>query len=260
MRGEELRRGAGEIVEARRAGSKLAGLADACRPRSLEQAYAMQRVATALWGDEVAGWKVGATSKEVQALFGMAEPGYGPVFAKTVFQSPARLKAAAFQHLLLEAEFTFTFREGLPVRAKPYAPEEVLAAIDALVPSLEIISPRFKRLAVDQAPQQVADFFGNGGAVLGAPCRDWRGIDLASHTVSLSIDGAKRQDGTGALVLGNPLNVVAWLVDAMRLHGQAIEAGQFMMTGTMTGLHAPEPGQRAVADFGDLGRVEVVFE
>ena len=31
------------------------------------------------------------------------------------------------------------------------------------------------------------------------------------------------------------------------------------MTGTMTGLHAPKPGETAVADFGALGRVEVVF-
>ena len=31
------------------------------------------------------------------------------------------------------------------------------------------------------------------------------------------------------------------------------------MTGTMTGLHAPKPGETAVADFGALGKVEVVF-
>ena len=80
--------------------------------------------------------------------------------------SPARLKAAAFQHLLLEAEFTFSFRDGLPRRAKRYAREEVIEAIEAVIPSIEIISPRFKRLSVDHTPQFVADFSGNarGGA------------------------------------------------------------------------------------------------
>jgi 2-keto-4-pentenoate hydratase len=219
----------------------------------------MQRIATELWNDELVGWKVGATSKEVQALFGMVGPAYGPVFEQTVFASPARLSASAFQHQMLEAEFAFAFRESLPARSKRYAREEVLAAIDALIPSIEIISPRFKRLIVDQAPQQIADFFGNGGAVFGTPCKDWRDIDLALHAVSLSIDGVKRQDGTGALVLGNPLNVVEWLVNALGAHGQTIEKGQFVMTGTMTGLHAPKPGEAAVADFGDLGKVEVVF-
>jgi 2-keto-4-pentenoate hydratase len=35
--------------------------------------------------------------------------------------------------------------------------------------------------------------------------------------------------------------------------------GQFVMTGTVTGLHAPEPSHTAKADFGVLGTVEVVF-
>ena len=260
MTREELRQGASRIVEARRAVQKLAGLPDACRPRTLAEAYEMQRVATEQWGDEVVGWKVGATSAEIQKLFGMAEPAYGPVFKQTVSASPARLKASAFQHLTLEAEFAFTFRESLPPRPKPYAREEVLAAIDALIPAIEIISPRFKRLTLDEAPQMVADFFGNGGAVFGTPCKNWRDLDLAAHALSISIDGVKRQDGTGALVLGNPLNVVDWFVGAFGAHGRTIERGQFVMTGTMTGLHAPQPGETAVADFGDLGRVEVVFD
>lgn len=260
MTEEELRLGASEILEARSSVTKLAGLPDAHRPSSLEDAYRMQRVATELWNDELVGWKVGATSKEVQTLFGMAEPAYGPVFKQTVFASPAHLNASAFQHLMLEAEFAFTFRESLPARAKPYARAEVLAAIDALIPTIEIISPRFKRLTVDQAPQLVADFFGNGGAVFGTPCRNWRGIDLPAHAVSLSIDGVMRQEGTGAVVLGSPLNVVEWLANALSARSQAIEKGQFVMTGTMTGLHAPKPGELAVADFGDLGKVEVVFD
>jgi 2-keto-4-pentenoate hydratase len=32
------------------------------------------------------------------------------------------------------------------------------------------------------------------------------------------------------------------------------------MTGTLTGLHAPAPGETAIADFGELGQVQVVFE
>ena len=88
MTREELRQGAGRIVEARRAVQKLAGLSDACRPRTLAEAYEMQRVATEQWGDEVVGWKVGATSTEIQKLFGMAEPAYGPLFKQTVFCEP----------------------------------------------------------------------------------------------------------------------------------------------------------------------------
>ena len=259
MTEEGLRAGAERIVAARAAVAKLDGLPDAERPRTIEDGYRMLRIATEQWGDEPVGWKVGATSMEVQAMFGIDEPVYGPMFKTTVHASPARLKAAAFQHLLLEAEFTFAFREGLPLRAKPYAREEVLEAIETVVPSIEVISPRFKRLCVDHTPQFIADFSGNAAAVLGTPCREWRALDLAAQGAAMIIGGVRRQEGTGAVTLGNPLNVLEWLVAAMATRGQAIRKGDLVMTGTMTGLHAPKPGETAVADFGALGRVEVVF-
>ena len=217
-------------------------------------------MATELWDDEVVGWKVGATSKEVQTLFGMAEPAYGPVFKQTVSASPARLKASAFQHLLLEAEFAFTFRESLPPRAKPYAREEVLAAIDALIPSHRDHQPEVQAAHRRSGPADGRRFLRQRrgdirhtlqGLARSRPCGSRR---LPLHR------RRKRQDGTGALVLGNPLNVVEWFVSAFGAHGRTIEKGQFVMTGTMTGLHAPEPGQIAVADFGHLGKVEIQFD
>jgi 2-keto-4-pentenoate hydratase len=259
MTEEGLRRGAERILAARAAVSKLDGLPDAERPRTLEDGYRMLLIAAERWGDAPVGWKVGATSKEVQARFGIDEPVYGPLFKSTVYTSPARLQAAAFQHLLLEAEFTFSFREGLPLRAERYDREEILEAVEALIPSIEIISPRFKRLSVDHTPQFVADFSGNAAAVLGAPLRDWRGLDLAAQGAAMIIGGVKRQEGTGALTLGHPFNVLEWLVAAMAGRGQELRKGDLVMTGTMTGLHAPEPGETAVADFGALGKVEVVF-
>ena len=251
--------GARRIVEARASGAALGDLPGAHRPRTLAEGYRTQRAATRLWGDRVAGWKVGATSPEVQRLFGVAEPVFGPVFARTVFASPARLRAADFRHRLLEAEFAFRFGRDLPGRAEPYAREEVLAAVDALVPAVEVVEPRTGRLAADDIPLLVADFCANGGAVLGAPAEDWRGLDLRSRAVRLSVAGAPRQEGTGALVLGDPVNVLVWLANALGGHGLGIEAGQFVLTGTMTGIHAPAPGEAAVADFGGLGAVEVVF-
>jgi 2-keto-4-pentenoate hydratase len=260
MTEDAVQRGAAQLLEARRAVRTLAGLHEAHRPRSLAEAYRMQQAFMAGWQDRLVGWKVGATSKEVQDLFGVDEPVYGPVFGKDVFRSPARQKATAFQHLMLESEFAFSFRETLPLRAAPYTREEVAAAIDTVLPAFEIISPRFPRITFDQLLPFVADCSGNGGAVLGAPCKDWRALDLAALPVRLSIAGVERQAGTGAIVLGNPLNVVQWLVNALGAQATTIAKGQFVLTGTMTGIHAPKPGETAVADFGTLGTVEIVFD
>src|SRR5262245_13039755 len=63
MREEDLLRGAERILDARRSVAKLDGLPEPFRPRSLDDGYRMQLAAAQRWGDEVAGWKVGATSQ-----------------------------------------------------------------------------------------------------------------------------------------------------------------------------------------------------
>jgi 2-keto-4-pentenoate hydratase len=93
-----LNRAAGAILEARRTGALLDTLAPNDQPRSLEEGYTIQQLVTAEWPDKIAGWKVGATSKAVQALLGMSEPAYGPVFKNDVFQSPAAISGQRFPH------------------------------------------------------------------------------------------------------------------------------------------------------------------
>ena len=254
-----LDRAAGAILEARRTGVPLDTLAADDQPRSLEEGYAIQRAVTARWPDKIAGWKVGATSKEVQALLKTSEPIYAPVFKSTVFESPATIPARDFHHRFLESEFVFRFGKAMPARQTLYSREEIIDAVDALCPGFEIISPRFRSLTGHHVFTVIADGVAHGGAVLGRICTDWRRVDLASQSVVLSIGGAERQRGTGALALGHPLNVLDWFVNVLSRNGGSIEAGQFVMTGTVTGVHAPHLGQTAKADFGPLGMIEAVF-
>lgn len=252
--------GAEQLVRARQNGGALDDLPKGSKPRTLAEGYAMQRQATVAWSDKIAGWKVGATAASVQSLFGISEPIFGPVFAKTVFQSPCFLRARDFQHLLIEAELAFLFSKQLVPKKSPYTREQIHDAIEAVAPAFEIVSPRFKKLPSDRLPQLVADFSANAGAVLGRTYTDWRLIDFAAQSVSLSANGFLRERGTGALALGNPLNVLDWLVNAFSSHMIPVEAGQFVLTGTLTGMYLARTNEVCVADFGDLGTVEVVFE
>jgi 2-keto-4-pentenoate hydratase len=255
----KLEENARRIVNARKSMSVLEDLAWESEPPAIEEGYRLQRAATQLWGDEVAGWKVGATAKRMQEFWRVSEPLYGPIFRNTVFRSPASVPARDFRQPMLESEFAFRFGADLPPRARPYAREEIVAAVDALVPAFEIISSRVAKLSPDNVPLVVADFCANGGAVCGRPIENWRSIDLPAQKVALHLGGALREQGSGADVLGNPLNVLDWLVNALRAQGIALVRGQIVLTGTMTGLHAAEAGQPAVADFGALGKVQVSF-
>jgi 2-keto-4-pentenoate hydratase len=131
--------------------------------------------------------------------------------------------------------------------------------VSAPIPAIEIVSPRLDHPVRHGAPSAIADCGVNGGLVLGAATLDWQALDLATHAVRLEVDGEHKAAGTGALVLGHPLNVLAWFVNRHTGSGRRLPAGQIVSTGTTTGLLILEPGQIAVADFGPLGKVELRF-
>jgi 2-keto-4-pentenoate hydratase len=99
----------------------------------------------------------------------------------------------------------------------------------------------------------------NAAMVLGTPITDWRGLDIPRHPVRLTIDGVVKGEGTGSDALGDPRNVLDWVVEKLRAAGVGLKQGQILSTGTCTGVIPFARGQTAVADFGALGRIEVCF-
>jgi 2-keto-4-pentenoate hydratase len=256
-------RAAARLVAARRDRLALGELDADMRPETLDDAYQIQHHVRTQWsaeaGDRVAGWKVGATAAAVQAKFAVNEPFAGPFFASTVSASPALLTAAHFQHRAIESEFAFRFGRAVAPRVAPYDRVEVTAAVDALVPAIEIVSPRFTDLLFGRAPTAIADCALNAAFVFGTPLINWRDLDLPSHPVTLAVNGAVSAQGTGAAVLGDPVTALLWAVNHLSRQGITIEPGQIISTGTTTGIVHLAIGDKAVADFGLLGTVQLQF-
>jgi 2-keto-4-pentenoate hydratase len=248
------------LMDARRNVTTLEALPEDCRPANLAEGYAIQDDIRARWGDRIAGWKVGATAKAVQEKFGTNEPFAGPFFVRDTVATPGRVSAKRFTHRAIESEFAFRFGKSLPARDSVWTRSSILDAIDAVVPAIELVGPRFKDLLFGRAPTAVADCAVNAGFVLGKPETNWRPLDLVAHIVRLSVDGVVKAEGTGANVLGNPLVVLDWAVEHLRVRGIGIETGQIISTGTTTGIVFLETGQHAVADFGPLGTVAITYE
>ena len=254
-----LEAAAQELAKARREHHPLAALAPACRPQTIDDGYAVQTQFRKLWPQAVTGWKVGATALPVQGLFKVTEPFYGPIFAPTLHDSPAEPSAARYFHLTIESEFAFRLGRDMPARAGGYDRSEISAAFDTVLPALEIVGGRFEGLTTAGTPSIIADCAGNEGLVLGKPTSSWREADLIAQHVRLEVNGRIVGDGSGADVLGSPLNVLAFLVADMSRRGISMTVGQVVSTGTCTGLVTVAPGERTVADFGALGTVEVRF-
>ena len=256
------------LVAARRERRTLQALPDACRPRTPEEGYAVQKAFVAVWGEPVAGWKAGATALPIQQKFSLTEPFLGPIFKSTVLSSGASLKASDYEHrgaaaakpgIGLEVEFAFRVGRDLGPRATGagYSEDEILGAMDAMIPAIEIISPRFPIVPFESPGSAIADCGVNGGIVLGKAVSDWRGIDYPNHRTSLVIDGKTVAEGTGTLVLGHPFKSLVWLVNSVAKRGFAISKGQVLTTGSMTGIFYADQGTQAAGDFGTFGRVEI---
>jgi 2-keto-4-pentenoate hydratase len=78
--------------------------------------------------------------------------------------------------------------------------------------------------------------------------------------VRVTVDGTEATAGTGAAVLGHPLNVVAWLADELPRFGRQLRAGDWITTGVCTDVFQAGAPSAIVADFGTLGRVSLAWE
>ncbi|MFQ5763564.1 MAG: 2-keto-4-pentenoate hydratase, partial [Rhodospirillales bacterium] len=192
---------------------------------------------------------------------GIDGPATAPMFAAHCHRSPARITVFTGQDESVESEFAFRFGSDLPPRDAPYGGDEVLDAVGTLMPAIEVVGCRFEG-GFDGlgAVRLVADMVANASWVHGPERADWRDLDLKRHPVTLARDGDPVADGIGANALGDPLNVLAWTANHLSRLGDGIRAGQVVSTGTCTGVTPIKPDEALVADFGDLGRVEVRFE
>lgn len=245
------------LVTGRRAHQAVPGLPDV---RTFDDAYAVQAAFRPLWGDAVVGRKVGCSSEQSQRLVNAPGPIAGVLFRDALWQQPVTIPATRFFIVGVEAEFGFRLGRDLPARSTPYEREEVSAAVDAVVPLIEICDTRLSDWRTRRIEEITADNAFNGGVVVGTAFEAWRGLDLGSHRVTLSVDGALKGEGTGALVLGHPLIALTWLANDLSRRGEGLRAGDLVAAGTCTGLHFVSAGSTVEADFGAaLGKVTIHF-
>ena len=217
----------------------------------------MQEALERLDGRALAGWKIGGTSERIQKALGLDRPFPGRIFAPTLHKSPARVARHEFIALALEPEFAFRLGRDLPPRAASYTRDEVTAAVASLHPACELVDTRLPEGFKAPAPCLVADNGCHAALIEGAAVADWYNLDLARQKVTFTLNGKQVAEGTGADVLGHPLEALAWLANDLSRRGTGLKAGQIVTTGTCCGFHPLAAGDEAVADYGALGRVRV---
>jgi 2-keto-4-pentenoate hydratase len=261
MNDESIRAAAALLLENWRRGTRIAGLPPASRPAGRADGYAISAEIERQSGDRRVGWKIAATSVAGQRHIGVDGPLAGPLFASRVLERGANVCLDGNVLRVAEAEFAFRMIGSLPARRDPYGVDEVMAAVGGLHLAVEIPDSRYDDAAAVGAPQLIADCACASWLVVGPDvAEDWRGIDLARHTVRAMVNGETVAEGTGANVLGDPRIALAWIANELRALGVGLRAGEIVTTGTCVVPVPVRPGDRLAADFGALGVIEVGFE
>ncbi len=247
------------------AGTVLAALPDGARPQNRRDGYTAQSMLALKATRGLIGWKIAATSAAGQAHINVDGPMAGRLFGERTFASGATLSLQHNRMRVAEPEFAFRVGRDLGPKGAPYSIKVVLAAMDALIPALEVPDSRFADFTTAGTAQLIADNACAHEFVLGTPASaDWRNLDLAAypvHATQTKASGGKiERDGVGSNVLGDPRLALTWFVNEIGSLGLTLTAGQIVTTGTCMLPLAIEPGDHVHADFGILGQIEARFE
>lgn len=227
---------------------------------SIDDAYAVSQGVSHLRiadGERLTGKKIGLTSTAVQQLLGVEEPDFGfltdrmEIADGTTVDMESRLNTP-----MIETEIAFILKSDLPPIG--VTPEQILDATDYICACFEIVDTRFHATQI-KIVDTIADNASSALYVLGQKKIDPRAIDLSAVECVLTCNGAEILKGNSSAVMGNPLNSIMWLANQISAYGATLNAGDIILSGSMTPFAPVKAGDTFQADMGSLGSVAVAF-
>jgi 2-keto-4-pentenoate hydratase len=212
-------------------------------------------------GAAIRGHKVGLSSPVMQQMMGVDEPDYGHLLDSMVLSQETPIAAGRYCYPRIEVEIGYLL--GAPLPGAGCTEEDVLAATEYIVPSLELIDSRITDWRI-KLPDTIADNASSAGVILGQARRTpaelaASGVDLANIDAVLYSGDEEVARGNTSAVLGNPTWCVAWLARKVAGFGVKLEAGHLIIPGSCTRAIDATPGTSFRAEFAGLGTVTAEF-
>jgi 2-keto-4-pentenoate hydratase len=244
-REQDMLNAADLLMDARRTNRPIVDLPKEYRPATLEEAYLVQdRMSWAY--DAIGGWKIGAPSAD-------ATPTFAPMPAAWMSCSGCELRGMTHRYRGLEAEIAFCMGADLPSRESPYSREEVIAAIASMHPAIEVLETALADPGQASKLTAVADLALHGGFVYGEAVPDWQSIDFSKESVTMSVDGTVRVERTGSNTSGDLMRLLPYLANEGAGRTEGLKKGDWITTGSWTGVTQGMPGAAAEARFSTAG-------
>jgi len=262
---EEITAAANELYEAEKNRVQIAPLSIRFPNMDMDDAYAVQRA----WvdrkisdGDNITGYKIGLTSRAMQMAMKIDTPDFGVLLDTMSFHDGDTICAADFTDPRIEVEFAFVLKA--PLYGEDLTVDDVMAATDYVVPALELIAARSYRVNPETGYTRtvfdtIADNAANAGYIVANSEVNPRDINLRWAGAMLYLNGEIEETGLAGGVMGHPAHGIRWVCRRFAPHGVSLEPGQVILAGSFTRPVAVAAGDRVLADFGELGTIEVGF-
>lgn len=209
------------------------------------------------------GYKAGLTSPAARKRFNVDEPILGTLLADMILDNGARVSVAAGVQLLIETDLLVRVADR---RINDVAtPVQAFDAIDRVAAFVEIPDVIVAPGQPITGPVLTAVNSGARFGVMGPAVAtgELEMSDLTGFTVTLRRNGeAAGPAASGEALMGDPLNVVLWMVEATRRRGITLEAGDWLSLGSLTAPAPARAGDRYRALYEGLGTdaLEVTVE
>lgn len=246
---------AAELVRARRAAIGLQAFPGNL-PETLDDAYALQGEATRLWGDRIAGWKIGRITGEAEKRLGK-DRFIGPMFTATV-SHVATDEIAPFPIIpggsaALESEIVAVLGQDIAPERTDWQRDEVRALLSGLHIAIEVAGCPVPGVGNLGPLASIAAFGNNLALIVGPAMADWQDVDMDEVACRTTIDGRIVGEAVAGQLPGGPLQAIAFALNQAAELGIALPAGTLLSTGAITGVHPIDQEQQALADFGRWG-------
>jgi 2-keto-4-pentenoate hydratase len=201
-------------------------------------------------GERVIGYKIGCTSRTIQAQLGVKGPIIGRLFDTECHPSGVHLPAVRYANLAIEGELAIRLSRDLPGR--PLTDEEYTGAIESVFPVIEL-----HHYVLPANGNPAAALIASGGmhAGLVLPTRETTCpgqvpvLEELDVTINERLVGTTRESWT----MDGPAATLRWLSTLLAGWGLQLRRGQVILTGSALPLYPVKAGDRVVARARSLG-------
>ncbi len=200
------------------------------------------------------GYKIGLTSLEAQKHFNVFEPDYGHLFDSMAISEDSEIDLSKLIQPKIEGEIAFVL--GRDLKGPGITPSQVIRAIDYVTTSFEVIDSRIKDWKIT-AKDTIADNGSSARYILAGQKTPLEKVHLPHLGMALCKNNEVVVTGSGAAVMGNPINAIAFLANTLGKHDRALLEGQVVLSGSIGGMVSMQSGDHFSVEIHKLGRANI---